>query len=88
MDASSQKANQNPSRSFILASGSPRRTTRKSGLTPPSQFLLAGMRTTGHWMASGKAWGLASSLWEALLAWGAGGGPVEATAPTASTATY
>ena len=25
MDASSQKANQNPSRSFILASGSPRR---------------------------------------------------------------
>ena len=45
-------------------------------------------RTTGHWMATGKAWGLASSLWEALLAWGAGGGPVEATAPTASTATY
>ena len=43
-------------------------------------------------MATGKAWGLASSLWEALLAWGAGGGPVEATvlatAPTASTATY
>ena len=38
-------------------------------------------------MATGKAWGLASSLWEALLAWGAGGGPVEATAPTASTAT-
>ena len=37
-------------------------------------------RTTGHWMATGKAWGLASSLWEALLAWGAGGGPVEATA--------
>ena len=48
---------------------------------------LAG-RTTGHWMAAGKAWGLASSLWEALLAWVAGGGPVEATAPTASTATY
>ena len=46
------------------------------------------IRTTGHWMATGKAWGLASSLWEALLAWGAGGGPVEATAPTASTATY
>ena len=46
------------------------------------------LRTTGHWMATGKAWGLASSLWEALLAWGAGGGPVEATAPTASTATY
>ena len=45
-------------------------------------------RTTGHWMATGKAWGLASSLWEALLAWVAGGGPVEATAPTASTATY
>ena len=45
-------------------------------------------RTTGHWMATGKAWGLASSLWEALLAWGAGGGPVEATASTASTATY
>ena len=45
-------------------------------------------RTTGHWMATGKAWGLASSLWEALLAWGAGGGQVEATAPTASTATY
>ena len=45
-------------------------------------------RTMGHWMATGKAWGLASSLWEALLAWGAGGGPVEATAPTASTATY
>ena len=39
-------------------------------------------------MATGKAWDLASSLWEALLAWGAGGGPVEATAPTASTATY
>ena len=39
-------------------------------------------------MAAGKAWGLASSLWEALLAWGAGGGPVEATASTASTATY
>ena len=39
-------------------------------------------------MATGKAWGLASSLWEALLAWGAGGGPVEATASTASTATY
>ena len=46
------------------------------------------IRTTGHWMATGKAWGLASSLWEALLAWVAGGGPVEATAPTASTATY
>ena len=46
------------------------------------------VRTTGHWMATGKAWGLASSLWEALRAWGAGGGPVEATAPTASTATY
>ena len=45
------------------------------------------IRTTGHWMATGKAWGLASSLWEALLAWEAGGGPVEATAPTASTAT-
>ena len=45
-------------------------------------------RTTGHWMATGKAWGLASSRWEALLAWGAGGGPVEATASTASTATY
>ena len=45
-------------------------------------------RTTGRWMATGKAWDLASSLWEALLAWGAGGGPVEATAPTASTATY
>ena len=50
--------------------------------------LGGGTRTTGHWMATGKAWGLASSLWEALLAWGAGGGPVEATAPTASTATY
>ena len=49
---------------------------------------VVGMRTTGHWMATGKAWGLASSLWEALLAWGAGGGPLEATAPTASTATY
>ena len=46
------------------------------------------LRTTGHWMATGKACGLANSLWEALLAWGAGGGPVEATAPTASTATY
>ena len=46
------------------------------------------VRTTGRWMATGKAWGLASSLWEALLAWVAGGGPVEATAPTASTATY
>ena len=45
-------------------------------------------RTTGHWMATSKAWGLASSLWEALLAWGAGGGPVEAPASTASTATY
>ena len=45
-------------------------------------------RTTGHWMATGKAWGLASNLWKALLAWGAGGGPMEATAPTASTATY
>ena len=45
-------------------------------------------RTTGHWMATGKVWGLAGSLWEALLAWGAGGGPMEATAPTASTATY
>ena len=32
-------------------------------------------------MATGKAWGLASSLWEALLALVAGGGPVEATAP-------
>ena len=50
--------------------------------------MLNYVRTTGHWMATGKAWGLASSLWEALLAWEAGGGPVEATAPTASTATY
>ena len=51
-------------------------------------LLVGDNRTTGHWMATGKAWGLASSLWEALLAWEAGGGPVEATAPTASTATY
>ena len=51
-------------------------------------IIFVANRTTGHWMATGKAWGLASSLWEALLAWGAGGGPVEATAPTASTATY
>ena len=51
-------------------------------------LLIVVTRTTGHWMATGKAWGLASSLWEALLAWVAGGGPVEATAPTASTATY
>ena len=57
-------------------------------LIPYEIPLWAGYRTTGHWMATGKAWGLASSLWEALLAWGAGGGPVEATAPTASTATY
>ena len=42
-------------------------------------------------MATGKACGLTSSLWEALLAWEAGGGPVVATAPTTSTgctATY
>ena len=60
---------------------------RASGVLVPLACAV-GHRTTAHWMASGKAWGLASSLWEALLAWGAGGGPVEATAPTASTATY
>ena len=63
---------------------SARRETAGNDLQHPGDV----PRTTGHWMATGKAWGLASSLWEALLAWGAGGGPVEATAPTASTATY